>query len=547
MQGLDGELRRTTLELRPGAERARPPPRRPIASSLAPNEAMPIFFSVGCGAPRAADAGSVPARLARGAPRSARRPQGATTVETSNDLFNEVLCRSMADLCMLMTNTPQGRYPYAGIPWYSTTFGRDGLITALQMLWFDPGVARGVLRRLAAFQATDDDPGLGRAAGQDPARDARRRDGGAARGAVRPLLRQRRCDAAVRHARRPLCRAHRRRRDDRGAVAQHRGRARLDRRPRRSPTATASSNTTARPSRAWPTRAGRIRYDAIFHADGRLAEGPIALAEVQGYVYCAKQHGGALRRAPGATASRRASSRREADALARAVRRELLVPGDRHLRAGARRRQAALPRAQLQCRPGAVHRHRQARARGRGRRPAAAAAILLRLGHPHHRQQRGALQSDVLSQRLGLAARQRADRARARPLRPQARGRAAVQGPVRRRHLHGDAAAARAVLRLPARARARPDALSGRLLAAGLGERHAVHAARGLARAAIRSDANEIRLRNPRLPAFLDEVVLRNLRLKAGQRRLEGEPPRHRGVGGDLRRRGQVQVSVVFP
>src|ERR1700716_15903 len=64
----------------------------------------------------------------------------------------------MSDLYMLITDTPQGRYPYAGIPWYSTTFGRDGLITAMQMLWFDPTVARGVLRRLAFYQAKVDDP-----------------------------------------------------------------------------------------------------------------------------------------------------------------------------------------------------------------------------------------------------------------------------------------------------------------------------------------------------------------------------------------------------
>src|ERR1700686_5781473 len=30
-------------------------------------------------------------------------------------------------------------------------------------------------------------------------------------------------------------------------------------------------------------------FDAVFHADGRLAEGPIALAEVQGYVFAAKR------------------------------------------------------------------------------------------------------------------------------------------------------------------------------------------------------------------------------------------------------------------
>src|SRR6201992_1171461 len=155
--GLDHTSRTTTLHFDP-----KPPSLSVNTASyhfeLEPQQTSSVFVAVSCNKPASAK----PVHFFRDLLTHRRETRsfaaGATTVETSNSIFNEVLCQSMADLNMLMTDTAQGRYPYAGIPWYSTTFGRDGLITALQMLWIDPRVAQGVLKRLAFFQAKTVDP-----------------------------------------------------------------------------------------------------------------------------------------------------------------------------------------------------------------------------------------------------------------------------------------------------------------------------------------------------------------------------------------------------
>ncbi len=75
-------------------------------------------------------------------------------VLTSSARFNTWLSRSEADVLMMINGNPEGAYPYAGVPWFNTVFGRDGILTAMECLWAAPWIAKSVLRYLAENQAT---------------------------------------------------------------------------------------------------------------------------------------------------------------------------------------------------------------------------------------------------------------------------------------------------------------------------------------------------------------------------------------------------------
>jgi glycogen debranching enzyme len=82
----------------------------------------------------------------------------STEVVTDNELFNQLLGRSIRDVRALYTQTPEGGVLAAGIPWYVTLFGRDALIASHQLLSVNSDLARETLRVLAKHQGTKEDP-----------------------------------------------------------------------------------------------------------------------------------------------------------------------------------------------------------------------------------------------------------------------------------------------------------------------------------------------------------------------------------------------------
>jgi glycogen debranching enzyme len=85
--------------------------------------------------------------------------RGTTSIQTDHELFNLTLSRSLADLRLLINDGPgpDQRYVAAGVPWFTTLFGRDALTASLQALAFRPQIAMETLAVLASYQATEVD------------------------------------------------------------------------------------------------------------------------------------------------------------------------------------------------------------------------------------------------------------------------------------------------------------------------------------------------------------------------------------------------------
>ena len=207
-------------------------------------------------------------------------------IHASTSLLGRWKRNALRDLRILLTPQPTGPYPYAGVPWFSTPFGRDALITGFFSLWANPELSKSILAFLSKHQAKH----------VDTLRDAQ----------PGKILHEYRFGEAAKDPRIPFSSYY-------GSV---------DSTPLFVALAAAYFQQTKnqsflsllRPSldRAmeWIDRfgldptSGFLVYsgdlegglvqkgwkdsgDSIFHSDGRIASHPIALPEVQGYLYMA--------------------------------------------------------------------------------------------------------------------------------------------------------------------------------------------------------------------------------------------------------------------
>ncbi len=285
-EGLDGVVRRArltfdpvpeTLNGRHGRYQLRIPPRETVSFTVylqceigrAPTGVVPFEDAFR----------QLQGELARG-------PFTGCHLHADQPDLDEWISRSVSDLQMMITETPEGPYPYAGVPWFSAPFGRDGIITALEVLWAAPRVARGVLGYLAATQATERDA----VRDAQPGKILHEARGGemAALGEVPFGRYYGSVDSTPLYV--ILAGAYWKRTGDLeflNKISPHVDRAL----GWLSDYGDLDGDGFIEYARQAPTglvqQGWKDSHDSVFHADGSDAEGPIALCEVQGYTYAA--------------------------------------------------------------------------------------------------------------------------------------------------------------------------------------------------------------------------------------------------------------------
>ncbi len=288
-KGLDAVIRRTHVQCSPAPKRVTSDGFS-IESRIPPHTGMTWDIAISCEIKQRRSRVSLSYHRACSETEHALQDAKACDahVYTANEQFNHWLNRSLADLHMLISKTPQGLYPYAGVPWFSVPFGRDGIITALQMLWVNPAVARGVLGFLASTQATEVRPEQDAEVGK--ILHETRQGEMAALGEIPFGRYYGSVDATPLFI--VLAGAYYERSGDRGFLTKlwpHIQRA-LQWIDRHGDSTGMGFTTYARQSADGLVHQGwKDSHDAIFHADGTPADGPIALCEVQAYVYQAKR------------------------------------------------------------------------------------------------------------------------------------------------------------------------------------------------------------------------------------------------------------------
>jgi len=292
--GLDDALRKTVVRFEPAPESIREGRAR-FRLRLEPGARALVRVHVEVVGPDAPEprTGGTTERLTRLRRDHEEWQAAATGIYTDNEQFDQVLRRARRDLRMLTEETEWGRLPSAGLPWFAAPFGRDLCLVGLETLLFDLRLARAAVRFLAAHQGSADSAFREEQPGKIM-HELRRGELAAARsipqtpyyGSVdaTPLWLLLLCELTM-------------------------WTGELEVFEELAPAVDAALDWLAgdgdpdgdglveyqRRSRAGLVNQGwRDAADAVVHADGTPAEGPVALAEVQAYVYYAKRRLAAL-------------------------------------------------------------------------------------------------------------------------------------------------------------------------------------------------------------------------------------------------------------